>query len=99
MKILDIRETTISLGSPTKNADINFSQMTASAVVVTTDAQFDNKPLRGLGFDSIGRYGHGSLLRERFIPRLLHADEDSYQDDGVNNIDPKKIWQLMMADE
>ncbi len=28
----------------------------------------DGKPLVGLAFDSIGRYGHGGLLRERFIP-------------------------------
>ena len=48
--------------------------MTASAIAVHTDATKDGKPLIGLAFDSIGRYGHGALLRERFIPRLLAAD-------------------------
>ncbi|MFT7461038.1 MAG: L-alanine-DL-glutamate epimerase-like enolase superfamily enzyme [Planctomycetota bacterium] len=99
MKIVDIRETTVSLASQTENADINFSQMTASAVVVTSDYYCNNKPLVGLGFDSIGRYGHGGLLRERFIPRILVANEESYQEVNLNNIDPEKIWNIVMKDE
>ena len=50
--------------------------MTASAIALHTDAKKNGKPLVGLAFDSIGRYGHGGLLRERFIPRLLAADPD-----------------------
>ena len=63
--------------------------MTASALAVHTDAQKDGKPLIGLAFDSIGRYGHGGLLRERFIPRLLAADPDDYSD-GDGGIDPHR---------
>ena len=54
--------------------------MTASVIAVHTDASKDGRPLVGLAFDSIGRYGHGGLLRERFIPRLLAADPDDYAD-------------------
>ena len=49
-------------------------RMTASALAVHTDVKKNGKPLVGLAFDSIGRYGHGGLLRERFIPRLVAAD-------------------------
>ena len=99
MKIIDIRETTVSLASVTGNANINFNQMTASAVVIATDYRRNNKPLCGLGFDSIGRYGHGSLLRERFIPRLLAADESLYQDALRDSIDPDKVWRILMQNE
>ena len=60
--------------------------MTASAIVVHTDATKDGKPLVGLAFDSIGRYGHGGLLRERFIPRLTAAAPERYSD-GNGGID------------
>jgi hypothetical protein len=67
MKITAIRETMVALSAPMRNADIAFDAMTASAVAVFTDRIVDGRPLVGLGFDSIGRYGHGGLLRERFM--------------------------------
>ena len=72
--------------------------MTASAVAVHTDVRKNGKPLIGLAFDSIGRYGHGGLLRERFIPRLLAADPDAYAD-GSGGIDPHRAWNVLMTDE
>lgn len=98
MKIVAIREAMIPLSAPMRNADINFDTMTASAVVVVTDKMAGGKPLMGLGFDSIGRYGHGGLLRERFIPRLLAAKPDDYAD-GRGGIDPLRAWTVMMRNE
>ena len=63
MKITAIREAMVPLSAPMRNADISFDAMTASAVVVVTDKIANGKPLMGLGFGSIGRYGHGGLLR------------------------------------
>ena len=74
MRIVAVTERTIRLATAARNASIGFDGMTASAVAVHTDARRNGKPLVGLAFDSIGRYGHGGLLRERFIPRLLAAE-------------------------
>ena len=77
---------------------MSFGGMTASAIVVHTDATKDGKPLVGLAFDSIGRYGHGGLLRERFIPRLTAAAPERYSD-GNGGIDPHRAWTVVMEDE
>lgn len=69
MKINYIRHKTFALGTAVGNAAISFSGMTASAVVVGIDTP--NGVIQGLGFDSYGRYAHGGLLSERFIPRLM----------------------------
>ena len=74
MKIVEIREKTIPISSPIRNAYIDFSKMTLSLVAVVTDVIRDGKPVVGYGFNSNGRYGQGKLMRERFIPRILEAD-------------------------
>src|SRR5205085_7849980 len=73
---------------PTRRSSDLFDAMTASVVAVHTDAKKNGRPLVGLAFDSIGRYGHGGLLRERFIPRLVAADPEAYSD-GHGGIDPR----------
>jgi len=98
MRILAVEEKTVPLGSATRNASIGFGAMTASAVVVRTDAVRGGKPVAGLAFDSVGRYGHGGLLRERFIPRLVASDPDRYAD-GHGGVDPHRAWDVVMADE
>lgn len=98
MRIIAVRERTIELSSATRNSSISFDAMTASVVAVHTDARKNGKPLTGLAFDSIGRYGHGGLLRERFIPRLIAAGPDAYSD-GHGGIDPHRAWAIMMKDE
>lgn len=98
MRIVAIREQTIRLASAVRNASISLEDMTASAIAVVTDGQRDGQPLVGFAFDSIGRYGHGGLLRERFIPRLVAARSDSYAD-GNGGIDPRKAWDVMMSNE
>jgi D(-)-tartrate dehydratase len=98
-RITAAREQTIRLSSRSRNADIDFTEMTASAVVLVSDVMRNGKPVVGLAFDSIGRYGHGGLLRERFFPRLLNADPADYAADRGSGIDPAKIWSLVMRNE
>ena len=98
MRIVAIKERTVRLGTAERNASISFEGMTASALAVHTDVRKNGKPLIGLAFDSIGRYGHGGLLRERFIPRLETADPRTYADDR-GGIDPHKAWNVLMTNE
>jgi D(-)-tartrate dehydratase len=98
MRIVAIHEQTIQLATPARNASISFEGMTASALAVHTDVRKNGKPLVGLAFDSIGRYSHGGLLRDRFIPRLVCADPRSYADDH-GGIDPHRAWNVLMTNE
>ena len=97
MKIVDIREVTKPIASPIRNAFIDFSKMTLSLVAVVTDVIRDGKPVIGYGFNSNGRYGQGSMIRERFRPRLLEADTQSLMDSNQENLDPHKIWDCLMS--
>ena len=99
MKIVDIIESTRPISSNIRNAFIDFSKMTLSLVAVVTDVVRDGKPLIGYGFNSNGRYGQGSLIRERFRPRVLEADPASLHDVSGENLDPHKIWACMMHNE
>lgn len=99
MRIVDIREVTRPISSPIRNAYIDFSKMTLSLVAVVTDVIRDGKPVVGYGFNSNGRYGQGSLIRERFRPRILEAAPDSLLDESGNNLDPHKVWACMMSNE
>ena len=99
MRIVDIREKTVSIGSPIANAYIDFSKMTCSVVAVITDVVRDGRSVVGYGFNSNGRYGQGALMRERFIPRLLEADAASLIDSANDNFDPFAIWSTLMTNE
>ena len=99
MKILEIREATLPISSSIRNAYIDFSKMTLSLVAVITDVMRDGKRVVGYGFNSNGRYGRGSLMRERFIPRILAADPTSLVNDAGDNLDPHKIWDCMYTNE
>jgi L-alanine-DL-glutamate epimerase-like enolase superfamily enzyme len=99
MKILEIREKTCSMASAIANAYIDFSKMTCSVVAVMTDVVRDGKPVVGYGFNSNGRYGQGSLMRERFFPRLREADPKSLITDSGDNLDPFRIWTTLMKNE
>jgi L-alanine-DL-glutamate epimerase-like enolase superfamily enzyme len=99
MRITAIREKTFAIASPIRNAYIDFSKMTLSAVAVVTDVIREGQPVVGYGFNSNGRYGQGCLLRERFIPRLLEAEPDSLMDASGTNLEPIKIWNRMMINE
>jgi D(-)-tartrate dehydratase len=99
VKIKEIREKTVSIGSSIANAYIDFSKMTCSVVALITDVIRDGKPVVGYGFNSNGRYGQGSLMRERFFPRLMEADLKTLIDDTGENLDPFRIWNTLFKNE
>jgi L-alanine-DL-glutamate epimerase-like enolase superfamily enzyme len=99
LRIVDVRERTVSIASSIANAYIDFSAMTASVVAVVTDVIRDGRPVVGYGFNSNGRYGQGALIRERFAPRILAAAPDSLLDERCGNLDPYKIWATMFRNE
>jgi L-alanine-DL-glutamate epimerase-like enolase superfamily enzyme len=99
MLVTAVREKTVRIGSPIANAYIDFSEMTCSVAAVITDVVRDGKPVIGYGFNSNGRYGQGSLIRERFAPRILRADPKTLIDEEHENLDPARIWACLMSNE
>lgn len=98
MRIVDIREIAVPVGAPMRNAVIDFSKMTVSAVAVVTDAVRGGKPVVGFGFNANGRYAQGALIRERLAPRVLEAPGEHAGADGAS-LDPRAIHRLMMRNE
>jgi D(-)-tartrate dehydratase len=94
MRIVEVRETVAPMRSNMRNAYIDFSKMTTSVVAVITDVG-----VVGYGFNSNGRYAASGLLRERFIPRLMDAPPECLLDDAGTNLDPHRIWDVLMQDE
>lgn len=99
MRITDIRERTIRIAAPIANAYIDFSEMTLSMVALVTDVRRDGRPVIGYGFNSNGRYGQGSLIRERFGPRVMNASPADLADEAGTNLDPHRIWAVMFRNE
>jgi D(-)-tartrate dehydratase len=99
MRIVEIREKTVPIGSAIRNAYIDFSQMTCSAVAVVTDVVRDGRPVIGYGFNSNGRYGQGALMRDRFIPRAMVAPPDAFVNDQGDNLDPARVRAALLTNE
>ena len=99
MRIVSIREKTVSMASAIANAYIDFSKMTCSTVAVFTDVIRDGKPVVGFGFNSNGRYSQGSIIRDRIIPRIMEADPANLIDKEHDNLDPFAIWDAMFKNE
>src|SRR5690349_17864589 len=99
MRIVDVREMVSGIDSSIRNAYIDFSKMTVSVVAVITDVIRGGKPVVGYGFNSNGRYAASGLLRERFLPRLAEAVPASLITDDGTNLDPHKIWTVLMTGE
>jgi len=99
MKIVDIREVVVPIKSDIRNAYIDFSQMTVSALAIITDVVRDGTRVVGFGFNSNGRYAPSGLLRDRFVARLKAADPASLLDNTGDNFDPFKIWNILMRNE
>ncbi|MDQ4036374.1 MAG: mandelate racemase/muconate lactonizing enzyme family protein [Chloroflexota bacterium] len=99
MRITEIRERTVPIAAPIANAYIDFGAMTISLVAVVTDVVRDGHPVVGYGFNSNGRYGQGSLVRERFAPRVLEATPDQLLANDGSNLDPDRIWSVMFRNE
>jgi L-alanine-DL-glutamate epimerase-like enolase superfamily enzyme len=99
VRLLDIRETVEPMASTMRNAYIDFSKMTTSVVALVTDVERDGRRVIGYGFNSNGRYAPRGILQDRVIPRLLEAPPDSLLDEAGTNLDPRRMWQIMMTDE
>jgi L-alanine-DL-glutamate epimerase-like enolase superfamily enzyme len=99
MKITAVRDESVSIRSEIRNAFIDFSEMTISAVAVFTDVVRGGRPVVGYGFHSNGRYAQRGILRERLIPRLLRAPAEALLNGDGSNVDPLKAWRVMMANE
>ena len=99
VRIIDIRETVVPIKSQIRNACIDFSQMTVSVLALVTDVVRDGKPVVGFGFNSNGRYAPSGLLRDRFIPRLKAADSQALFNDAQDNLDPARVWDVLMRNE
>jgi L-alanine-DL-glutamate epimerase-like enolase superfamily enzyme len=99
VKITDIRQATVPIASPMKNAFIDFSKMDVSVVAIVTDVERDGRRVIGYGFNSNGRYGARGLLHDRFIPRLLAAEPRALLNDAGDNLDPHRIWATLMTGE
>jgi L-alanine-DL-glutamate epimerase-like enolase superfamily enzyme len=89
----------VPIKSEIRNSYIDFSQMTVSVVALVTDVMRDGKPVVGFGFNSNGRYAPSGLLRDRFIPRLRAADPGTLVDESGENLDPFRVWDVVMRNE
>src|SRR5437764_11375340 len=99
VRILEIRDVVAPMRGNIRNAYIDFSKMTASVVAVVTNVERGGRRVVGYGFNSNGRYAASGILRERVIPRIIAADPRDLLDEAGANLDPHRIWQVMMADE
>jgi L-alanine-DL-glutamate epimerase-like enolase superfamily enzyme len=99
MRIVEIREKSVPLGSAMRNAVIDFSQMTVSAVAVITDVARGGKPVVGFGFNSNGRYAQGEIIRARLAPRILELTPEQQHNAAGDNLDPEKLRAAMMRNE
>ena len=99
MRVVSIKDDVVPIRSSIRNAYIDFSQMTVSAVAIATDVVRDGRPVIGYGFHSNGRYAQQGILRERMIPRLLNAKPEALLADDGGNLDPFKAWRIMMTNE
>jgi L-alanine-DL-glutamate epimerase-like enolase superfamily enzyme len=96
MRIVDIRERDIAI-SRYADPTIPSGGLTTSLVAAVTDVIRSGRPIVGYGFASIGRFGQGGLIRERFAPRLLAAG--MLADDAGSGLDPRRAWSVMMQGE
>src|SRR6202042_2489377 len=81
------------------NSYIDFSKMTLSLVALLTDVTRDGRRVIGYGFNSNGRYGQSSLIRERFAPRVMEAPAETLLNESATNFDPDRIWSALMQNE
>jgi L-alanine-DL-glutamate epimerase-like enolase superfamily enzyme len=95
MQIVDIRERTIPI-SRYLDPTLNSGGLTTSLVAVIVSA--GNSTVTGYGFASMGRFGQGGLIRERFAPRLMMAAPSALMDDA-GHLDPFRAWDVMMVGE
>ena len=69
------------------NAVVNFEEHDVSFVAVVTDAVRNGRPIVGYGFNSIGRFAQGGILRDRVLPRVLATPAEDLFDGTEFNCD------------
>lgn len=99
MRIIDIKEQPKPISSSIRNAFIDFSKMDCSVVAIITDVIKDGKPVVGYGFNSNGRYAPTGIIHRRLIPRILAAKPEDYVTEDGKNLDPFKLWKIMLTNE
>ena len=99
MKITRIHERTVPLRANISNSLVNFSHHTISLVALVTDVVRNGRPVVGVAFDSIGRYGQAGILRERMIPRLEQAKPGDYLSADGRSVDAAKVLKIAMQNE
>ncbi|TWF77433.1 L-alanine-DL-glutamate epimerase-like enolase superfamily enzyme [Pseudonocardia hierapolitana] len=97
MRIVGVRERTVPISRYATGEAIG-GDLDTTAVAVVTDVLRDGEPIVGFGFSSVGRFGQGGLIRDRFAPRLLAAADEVASAAG-DNIDPFRAWDRMMRAE
>ena len=97
MRIEQILERTVPI-SRYSDPSIPSGGLDTSIVAISTDQCVDGEPVVGYGFSSIGRFGQGGLIRERFAPRLLAAP-DGLTNPDTGAPDPFRAWHVMMKGE
>ncbi len=97
MRITAIHERTIPVSRYADPA-VPPGGLTTSLVALVTDIRREGRPVVGYGFASVGRFGQGGLIRDRFAPRLLAAADGALADGG-GALDPLRAWAVMMAGE
>lgn len=98
MRIIHARELTVPLAGNVANAVVSFTGHTVSLVALVSDHVRAGKPVIGYGFNSIGRFAQGGILRERLFPRLMaEPPEALIGEDG--RLDPGAVAAAAMRDE
>ena len=98
MRIIDVRESPVCI-SRYRDPSLPSGGLTTSIVALITDVIREGGPVIGYGFGSIGRFAQSGLIRERFAPRLLAADDAALRDAAGSNLDPFRAWDVMMTAE
>ena len=99
MRITEIRDKSVPMGAPMRNAVIDFSKMTVSAVAVVTDVVRGGRPVIGYGFNSNGRYAQGEIILARLAPRILELTPEQQQNAAGDNLDPARLRAAMLRNE
>ena len=97
MKIREIRELRVPLEGRVSNAVVNFDGHDVSLVAVVTDAMRQGRPVVGYGFNSIGRFAQGGILRDRVVPRIMAAPVEQLFDGA--KFDCEAIHRIAMLNE
>ncbi|MDB5806544.1 MAG: mandelate racemase [Betaproteobacteria bacterium] len=99
MRITEIRELAVPLEGNVSNAVVSFSDHDVSLVALFTDVVRSARPVVGLGFNSIGRFAQGGIIRSRMAPRVLGSAPDSLLAADGKGFDPARVLAAAMRNE